>query len=55
MIVSGVDWMSCSPGIDSFAFTEIEVIGDYKAPVPRNVIYKIKNWKPISIALMVDK
>lgn len=53
MIVSGVDWNGGRP-IDTFALTEIEVIGNFKAPIPNDVVYKIKNYKPLSLALMVD-
>lgn len=40
---------------DSFCTNEMEIIGPYKAPIQRNVFYRLKNFELIHIVLLKDK
>lgn len=44
MITHGFD---AGEKIDKFAFVTIETTGDFKAPVPQNIQYKLMNAKTV--------
>lgn len=45
MKVIGLDF-SAGEKIDKFAMVVLTIDGDYKAPVPQNVFYSLRNYKP---------
>ena len=47
MKVMGLDFAAVAgEKIDKFAMVIIKIDGDYKAPVPQNVFYSLRNYKP---------
>lgn len=43
--VLGIDFQA-GEKIDKFAMVILTIDGDYKAPVPQNVFYSLRNYKP---------
>ncbi len=42
--VIGIDWCA-GEKIDKFAMVVLTIDGDYKAPIPQNVFYSLRNVK----------